>query len=609
MGRRLPSSGDEVLELREALQDALIRLSEEIRRLQGEVVAERRTSQGCALTESGYLQDLSTRSRSRSIEGGPGERDLSSSGRGESEGAEVERDARSDGVVYPDLPELAADESTRSQGSISTQGLQTTLYKGPGLAELAADESTQPRPTRSRDNPVLPRSTCPAVPDPRPFELAADESTQPRSSASRMIIPASACPAPPLLGLASGEYARHLSSVPPRVVPPTRYGLHGRPAHTRSYSQVPERTGAHYPDTDFLHRQVDPRSYVAERNTSTEVEATVSPPSDIPRPPTRQRPGLQEPAADDAIRTLPEGVFAPSTPTTRRVRGVPVEAYPIREPEFLNELGFIDRESNPRYAEEQELEITAVAAAPDPRRQLLERLRTSDLSYEQRRRSLARSPTPLSTEEDTSALIRTRQRSTTTTSPVSLHDTRPSNSEIMRRGSSPQAIGLSPGVGIAGQETQRSHSLASSAEQAAFGFGVRPTTLRTTEHVRDENQSPVSPTSREPHSRSSIAGILATGDEALGRGGPAQYSDLAHLHRAQGPAIGGSSPVERLGSQDIYSNVGVQRDSLRGSAGETMVRTGQSTRKDAADEEAKRSGEKRADEVGTVGRVNEEVEG
>ncbi|KAK1088057.1 hypothetical protein LTR33_000746 [Friedmanniomyces endolithicus] len=555
MGRRLPSSGDEVLELREALQDALVRLSEEIRRLQGEVVAERRTSQGWALMQSGYLQDLSARSRSRSIEGGPHERDLSSSGRGESEGTEVERDARSDGVVYPDLPELAADESTRSQGSISTQGLQTTPYKGPGLAELAADESTQPRPTGSRDNPILPRSTCPAVSDPRPFELAADET------------------------------------------------------HTRSYLDVPERTNAHYPDTGIQHRQVYPRSYVAERNPSTEVEAIVSPPSDMPRPRTRQRPGLQGPAADDAIRTLPEGVFAPSTPTTRRVRGVPVEAYPKREPAFLNETGFIDRESNPRYAEEQELEITAVAAAPDPRRQLLQRLRTSDLSYDQRRRSLARSPTPLSTEEDTSALARTRQRSSTTTSPVSLHDPRPSTSGIMRRGSSPQAIGLSPGVGIAGQENSRSQFLASSAEQAAFGFGVRPTTLRTTEHVRDENQTPVSPTSREPHTRSSIAGILATGEEALGGGGPAQYSDLAHLHRAQGPAIAGSSPVERLGSQDIYSNAGVQRDSLRWSAGETMVRTEQSTGKHAADEEAKKSGEKRADEVGTVGRVNEEVEG
>ncbi|KAK0968016.1 hypothetical protein LTS01_016921 [Friedmanniomyces endolithicus] len=567
------------------------------------------TADGWALMQSGYLQDLSARSRSRSIEGGPHERDLSSSGRGESEGTEVERDARSDGVVYPDLPELAADESTRSQGSISTQGLQTTPYKGPGLAELAADESTQPRPTGSRDNPILPRSTCPAVSDPRPFELAADESTRPRSSASRMIIPASACSAPHLPGLASGEHARHLSSVPPRVVTPTRYGLHDRPAHTRSYLDVPERTNAHYPDTGIQHRQVYPRSYVAERNPSTEVEAIVSPPSDMPRPPTRQRPGLQGPAADDAIRTLPEGVFAPSTPTTRRVRGVPVEAYPIREPAFLNETGFIDRESNPRYAEEQELEITAVAAAPDPRRQLLERLRTSDLSYDQRRRSLARSPTPLSTEEDTSALARTRQRSSTTTSPVSLHDPRPSTSGIMRRGSSPQAIGLSPGVGIAGQENSRSQFLASSAEQAAFGFGVRPTTLRTTEHVRDENQTPVSPTSREPHTRSSIAGILATGEEALGGGGPAQYSDLAHLHRAQGPAIAGSSPVERLGSQDIYSNAGVQRDSLRWSAGETMVRTGQSTGKHAADEEAKKSGEKRADEVGTVGRVNEEVEG
>ncbi|KAK1813953.1 hypothetical protein LTR12_011702 [Friedmanniomyces endolithicus] len=492
--------------------------------------------------ESGYLQDLLTQSHPRSVGGEPCERDLSSSGRGEPEGTEVERDRRIDRVVYPDLPELAADESTRSQGSISTQGLQTTKYKGPSLAELAADESTQPRPTGSRDNPYLSRSTFPGVHDTRPFELAAGESTQPRSSASRMIMPASACPAPPLSGLASGEYARHLSSVPPRVVPPTRYGLHDRPAHTRSYSHVPERTGAHYPDAGFLHREVHSRSYVANRNSSTEVEATVSPPSDIPRPSTRQRPGLQEPAADDAIRMLPEGVFAPSTPTTRRMRGVPVEAYPIHETEFLNvadrETGLVQHDLNPRYAEEEELEITVAAAAPDPRRQLLERLRTSDLSYEQRRRSLAPSPAPHSTEEDLSPLTSLRQRSSTTTLPISPQDTQPLTAfEVVRRG-----------MGIAVHEGSRSRFLTSTAERAAFSFGVDLTPLRTTERVRDENQTPVSPTSCDAHTRSSIAGIFATSEGALGGSGPAQYSDLGPLHRAQGPAIAGSSPVERLGS-------------------------------------------------------------
>ncbi|KAK1812162.1 hypothetical protein LTR12_013435 [Friedmanniomyces endolithicus] len=594
MGRRLPSSGDEVLELREALQDAL-----------GEVVADGRISQGCALMESDYLQDLSTQSHPRSVAGEPRERDLSASCRGESEETKVESDVRSDGVVYPDLPELAANESTRSQGSRSTECSQTIPYKGPGLAELAADESTRPRPTSILEMPLQPASTYSAQSESRLSELAADEDTQPRLATPRDIRPASALPAPRLPEVATDEHVRELSSVPPRVVPPTRYGLHNYPAHTRSYAYAPGWIDEHDPETALLHREPHPHRYAADSNIGGEAETTASAPLEIPRPTTRRGPGLPEPTADDAVRTLPADVFAPSTPTTRRVCGVPVEAYPIHEPEYPNvvdrETGFTYRESNPRYTEDQELEITAAPAAPDPRRQLLERLCTSDLSYEQRRRSLAPSPAPLPTGEDMSPWTSLRQRSSTTTSPISLHDTRSSTSGIMRRCSSPQTSEMSPSVGIAARGSSGSQFAASAVEQAAFSFGVHSATLRSTERVRDENQSPVSPTSRDPHSRSSITGILATGGGALGGGGPAQYSDLAHLHRTQGPAIAGSTPVERLGSQDIYSDAGVQRDSLRGSAGETMARTGPMMDKDGKDEEEKKSGEKRADEVGTVG--------
>ncbi|KAK0267246.1 hypothetical protein LTR35_016419 [Friedmanniomyces endolithicus] len=586
MGRRLPSSGDEVLELREALQDALARLSEEMRRLQGEAVADVRMSQECALMESDDLQDISTQSLPRSVAREPRERDLSASCRDESEEAKVERDARSDGVVYPDLPELAANESTRSQGSRSTECLQTLPYNGPSLAELAADESTRPRPT-----PIL--------------EMPPDEDTQPHLATPRDIRPASALPAPRLPEVVIDEHMRELSSVPPRVVPPTRYGLHDRPAHTRSYTCALGWIDGDDPETRPWDWNSHAHRYAANSNIGGEAETMASALLEIPRPTTRRGPGLPEPAADDAIRTLPADVFAPSTPTTRRVHGVPVEAYPIHEPGYPNvidrETGFTHQESSPRYTEDQDLEITVAPAAPDPRRQLLERLRTSDLSYEQRRRSFAPSPAPHSIEEDPSPLTTFRQRSSTTILPMSPQYTQPSTvSGVVRRGSSPQATGTSVGTGIAASESLRSQLLAPTAERAAFSFGVDLTSLRSPERVRDENQPPVSPTSRDPHSRSSIAGILATGEGISAGGGPAQYSDLAHLHRTQGPAIG-SSPVERLGSQDIYSNASVQRDSLRGSAGETMTRTGPMMGKNGKDEEERKIGEKQADEAGTVG--------
>ncbi|KAK0940103.1 hypothetical protein LTR29_008297 [Friedmanniomyces endolithicus] len=357
---------------------------------------------------------------------------------------------------------------------------------------------------------------------------------------------------------------RELSSVPPRVVPPTRYGLHDRPAHTRSYTCALGWIDGDDPETRPWDWNSHAHRYAANSNIGGEAETMASALLEIPRPTTRRGPGLPEPAADDAIRTLPADVFAPSTPTTRRVHGVPVEAYPIHEPGYPNvidrETGFTHQESSPRYTEDQDLEITAVF------------------------RSFARSTLdrggPL-TVDDFSAALK--------------HDNPAYESSVYSA-----VNGFRGRTGIAASESLRSQLLAPTAERAAFSFGVDLTSLRSPERVRDENQPPVSPTSRDPHSRSSIAGILATGEGISAGGGPAQYSDLAHLHRTQGPAIG-SSPVERLGSQDIYSNASVQRDSLRGSAGETMTRTGPMMGKNGKDEEERKIGEKQADEAGTVG--------
>ncbi|TKA69717.1 hypothetical protein B0A55_07819 [Friedmanniomyces simplex] len=570
MGRRLPSSGDEVLKLREGLTDGFAGVLDEVERVQGAVVFAGRRLQGWDLMRRYCWEEGQRQFYPALAEGESLERESSRLG-GK---AEVERNTRSDEVVYPNLPELAADESTLPRSSTPREILPASTYRTPGLPETPSDESNQPRLTAGREIP-----------------------------------PVSAYPSPGYPELAASESTRRLSSIPPRAIPATRYGPYNRPAHTHSYVYEPEWIDVRNPVTGFIHRELHPRKYATDSDSDTDATTTAAP-YRLASPTTRRAPGLPEPAADDTARTLPAEVFAPSTPTTQKVRGIPVEAYPVDEPEFLDvvdpETGFVRRELNPRHAEEVERQtVAAMPAALNPRRRRLEPLRTSELSHEQRRRSLA--PSSATTlYSDMSPLTRIRQRSSTTTLPVSPFDTRPSTSEIVCPGSSQQAEEMAESAGSTTQEASRSRFPVSTLERPDYSFGAQSTPLRTTERVTDENQAPVSPTSRNPHTRSSIASIILSRRD---------YPDLSRLQRTQGP-VADASPVERLGSQDIYSAAGMQRDSLRGSTGEVDVRRGRRRGREQGDEgerdqgsKSPRKGEKEVDEEGRVGRVDEEVGG
>lgn len=397
-----------------------------------------------------------------------------------------------------------------------------------------------------------------AVPYPDLPELAADESTSPRSRIPPETLPSMTYSPPDVPELAAGGHTQKLHAIPPRGLPPTRYGFQDVPARTDAWDT--EFVEVRDPVTGFVRRELHPRYHVAD-DGATEAETIPAPRAASP-PITRRPSGLPEPAADDVAQQLPEDLFPPSTPTTRRLRGVPVEASPVWEPEFLDVLDRDTGRVTQHYAEEQQREAEAsLTPAPlDPRRVRLERLRTTALSDEQHRRSPAPSPrTPPQSGR--------RQRSSTASTPVSPYDTRSSLSGFLFTSPSQRARTVVESAGGATRESVRSPLRTPTAHSAT---GTQPTPP-TNQRARDENVTPVSPSSRGPIS-TSIAETLLPDAQPL-------YPDLSNLQRSQGP-VEDSRPLERLGSQDITA---VQRDSLRGSTIEMPMHRGRRRSREIGD--------------------------